>query len=52
MYHDLGDATLAKAKHVKALGDVEGRIDHLAAELWGITEAELTEIKRSLAEVS
>jgi len=27
---------------------MEGEIDHAAAELWGLTDEELAEIKRSL----
>jgi len=31
---------------------VQEEIDHKAAELWGLSEEELEEIKRSLAEIS
>jgi len=31
--------------------DLEGQIDQLAAELWGITNEELKEIKESLEEM-
>jgi len=43
---------LAKRNDSKALGNVEEEIDQRAAELWGITETELDEIKRCLAEIS
>ena len=34
------------------LSSVEGEIDRLAAELWGITDEEMEEIRRALAEVA
>jgi len=33
------------------LAEVEAQVDEAAAQLWGITEAELQEIRRSLAEL-
>lgn len=52
-------AELSKKAHgLAATGDEEGLstvedgVDCLAAELWGITEVELTEIRKSLAEIS
>jgi hypothetical protein len=35
----------------EALGEVEDQVDRAAAELWGLTDAELREIRRSLAEL-
>ena len=40
------------ARTNKALSEVEEEIDRPAAELWGLADEELAEIKRSLAEVS
>jgi hypothetical protein len=33
------------------LAEVEAQVDEAAAELWGITEKELQEIRRSLVEL-
>lgn len=42
---------LAAAGDEERLREVEEEIDEKAAELWGITEGELREIRRSLAEL-
>ncbi len=34
------------------LAEIEAQVDQAAAELWGITPAELKEVQRSLAELS
>ena len=41
-----GDPKDEKAK--RELAHVEDQIDHAAAELWGLTDAELEEIRRAL----
>jgi len=41
----------AGGAHVEELSEIEGRIDGVAAELWGIAPRELDEIKKSLAEL-
>ena len=43
---------LAATGQDKARSDVEEEINHLAGELWGLTESELAEIKKSLDEIS
>jgi hypothetical protein len=43
---------LATAGQDKALSDVEDEIDRLAGELWGLSEDELAEIKKSLDEIT
>ena len=43
---------LAAAGQDKALSDVEDKIDHITGELWGLSEDELAEIKKSLGEIS
>jgi len=48
----LGAHELAAKGEKEALKQVEEEIDRKAAELWGITDKELAEIKRSLAELS
>ncbi len=42
---------LAAAGDEVGLAVVEAQLDEAAAELWGITERELKEIRRSLAEL-
>jgi len=42
---------LAAAGDEAGLGEVEAQVDEAAAELWGITEGELKEIRRSLEEL-
>ena len=49
-------ARLSKSCHQKAaagidVNDLEEQIDELAAELWGLSKAELREIKESLEEM-
>ena len=41
----------AKAHFEASLTTVEAQVDQAAAELWGITERELREIRRSLEEL-
>ncbi|MCJ7667422.1 MAG: SAM-dependent DNA methyltransferase, partial [Anaerolineae bacterium] len=47
-----GAHELAARGENEVLKEVEGEIDRKAAELWGITDKELAEIKHSLAELS
>ena len=47
-----GAHDLAAKGEKEALKRVEEEIDRKAAELWGITDKELAEIKRSLAELT
>ncbi len=45
-------ASLAKHSELsQGLAEVEAQVDEAAAELWGITDAKLREIRRSLAEL-
>ncbi|MGB9887122.1 MAG: N-6 DNA methylase [Moorellales bacterium] len=44
--------SFAELGEVEALSAVEEKIDKLAAQIWGLSEAELEEIKASLAELS
>jgi hypothetical protein len=36
---------------VGKVAQIEAEIDHLAAQMWGLTDAELKEIQESLAEL-
>jgi len=49
--HALKEPRAAYVSDGQALADIESEIDAAAAELWGITPAELEEIKRSLEEL-
>jgi hypothetical protein len=49
--HELAARLAAKPDDEEAkreLARVEDQIDHAAAELWGLTEAELVEIRKAL----
>ena len=49
---DAGDAQPpAGSEPAGGLAAIEAQVDEAAAELWGITDKELQEIRRSLAEL-
>ncbi len=45
-------ANRAAAGDEAGLAEVEAQVDEAAAELWGVTEKELAEIRRSLEELA
>jgi len=46
--HQAHELASKGAKDISRVREIEGEIDHLAARLWGITDAELEEIRHAL----